>query len=120
MSRTEAGTPPDPRGQDRFLEERATYTVKGAGAQPDIEAGVAAIRDTVRTLKPKPGVYRMLDSRGDVLYVGKARSLKARVANYTQVKALSTRLKRMVSQTRRMEIVTTNSCLLYTSDAADD
>jgi len=109
MSRTEAGTPPNPKGADRFLEERATYTVKGAGAQPDIEAGVAAIRDTVRTLKPKPGVYRMLDARGDVLYVGKARSLKARVANYTQVKALSTRLKRMVSQTRRMEIVTTNS-----------
>ena len=109
MSRTEAGTPPNPRGQERFLEERATYTVKGAGAQPDIEAGVAAIRDTVRTLKPKPGVYRMLDARGDVLYVGKARSLKARVANYTQVKALSTRLKRMVSQTRGMEIVTTNS-----------
>ncbi|TCJ38903.1 excinuclease ABC subunit UvrC [Parafrankia sp. BMG5.11] len=107
--RSGAGTPPDPRGQDRFLEERATYTVKGAGAQPDLEAGVAAIRDTVRTLRPKPGVYRMLDARGDVLYVGKARSLKARVANYTQVKSLSTRLKRMVSQTRRMEIVTTNS-----------
>ncbi|MGN3975078.1 excinuclease ABC subunit UvrC [Tsuneonella sp. SYSU-LHT278] len=109
MSRTPAGTPPDPRGQERFLEERATSTVKGAGAQPDIEAGVTAIRETVKTLKPRPGVYRMLDARGDVLYVGKARSLKARVANYTQVKALSNRLKRMVSQTRRMEIVVTNS-----------
>jgi excinuclease ABC subunit C len=109
MSRTEAGTPHDPRGKERFNEDRATYTVKGAGAQPDLEAGVAAIRDTVRTLKPRPGVYRMLDARGDVLYVGKARSLKARVANYTQVKALSNRLRRMVSQTRRMEIVVTNS-----------
>jgi excinuclease ABC subunit C len=109
MSRTEAGTPHDPRGKERFNEERATYTVKGAGAQPDIEAGVAAIRETVRTLKPRPGVYRMLDARGDVLYVGKARSLKARVANYTQVKALSNRLRRMVSQTRAMEIVVTNS-----------
>ncbi len=109
MSRTEAGSPNDPRGQERFNEERATYTVKGAGAQPDLEAGVAAIRETVRTLKPRPGVYRMLDARGDVLYVGKARSLKARVANYTQVKALSNRLRRMVSQTRGMEIVVTNS-----------
>lgn len=103
-----AGSPYDPRGAERFHEERATYTVKG-DAQPDIEAGVQAIRDTVKTLKPKPGVYRMLDARGDVLYVGKARALKNRVANYTQVTNLSNRLQRMVSQTRRMEIVTTNS-----------
>ena len=107
MAHTEAGSPPNPHGSERFNEERATYAIKSA--QPDLEAGVAAIRETVRTLKPKPGVYRMLDSRGDVLYVGKARSLKARVANYTQVKALSSRLQRMVSQTRAMEIVTTNS-----------
>lgn len=103
-----AGSPHDPRGAERFHEERATYTVKGA-AQPDLEAGVQAIRDTVKTLKPKPGVYRMLDARGDVLYVGKARALKNRVANYTQVANLSSRLQRMVSQTRRMEIITTNS-----------
>ena len=51
----------------------------------------------------------MLDTRGDVLYVGKARSLKARVANYTQVNGLTNRLQRMVSQCRAMEIVVTNS-----------
>ena len=107
MARTPAGTPHDPRGKERFNEERATYTV--ASAQPDLEAGVKAIRDTVKTLKPKPGVYRMLDARGDVLYVGKARALKNRVANYTQVAGLTNRLQRMVSQTRAMEIITTNS-----------
>ncbi|WP_454598847.1 excinuclease ABC subunit UvrC [Qipengyuania sp. SM2507] len=107
MARTPAGTPHDPRGQERFHEGRATSTL--AGAQPDLAAGVAAIRETVQTLKPKPGVYRMLDARGEVLYVGKARSLKARVANYTQVKNLTNRLQRMVGQTRAMEIVTTNS-----------
>jgi excinuclease ABC subunit C len=107
MSRTDAGRPHDPRGKERFNEERATHTV--ASAQPNLEVGVAAIREVVKTLKPKPGVYRMLDARGEVLYVGKARSLKARVANYTQLKALSGRLTRMVSQTRAMEIVTTNS-----------
>lgn len=107
MSRTSAGRPNHPGGQDRFLEERAAYTV--SSAMPDLDAGVVAIRETVRTLKPKPGVYRMLDARGDVLYVGKARSLKARVANYAQVKGLSNRLRRMVSQTRALEIVTTNS-----------
>lgn len=107
MAKTPAGTPHDPRGAERFNEERAAYTV--ARAQPDLEAGVTAIRETVKVLKPVPGVYRMLDARGDVLYVGKARSLKARVANYTQVKQLTNRLQRMVSQTRSMEIVTTNS-----------
>jgi excinuclease ABC subunit C len=107
MDRTPAGRPPDPRGAERFNEERAAYTV--SSAQPDLEAGVAAIRDVVKGLKPRPGVYRMLDARGDVLYVGKARALKNRVANYVQVQALSARLQRMVSQTRSMEIVTTNS-----------
>ena len=107
MARTPAGSPHDPRGKERFNEERATYTV--AGAKPDLETGVKAIREVVKTLKPKPGVYRMLDARGDVLYVGKARSLKARVANYTQPKGLSNRLVRMIGQTRAMEIVTTNS-----------
>ena len=107
MSRTKAGSPHDPRGKERFHEESATKVV--ASAQPDLEAGITAIRDTVKTLKPRPGVYRMLDTRGDVLYVGKARSLKARVANYTQVKGLSNRIQRMISQCRAMEIVTTNS-----------
>lgn len=100
-------TPPD-RDTQRFHEDRASDTVRGAD-QPDIERGVAVIRDTVNTLRPKPGVYRMQDARGDVLYVGKARALKNRVANYTQVDRLPNRLRRMVSQTRSMTIVTTNS-----------
>jgi excinuclease ABC subunit C len=107
MARTPAGTLHDPRGAERFNEERAAYTV--ASAKPDLEGGVDAIRETVKVLKPTPGVYRMLDARGEVLYVGKARSLKARVANYTQIAQLSGRLQRMVSQTRAMEIITTNS-----------
>ena len=112
MARTPAGTPHDPRGAERFNEERATYAVKGSsekGAQPDLETGVGAIRETVKALPAKPGVYRMCDARGDVLYVGKARVLKNRVTNYTQVERLPNRLQRMVSQTRSMEIVTTNS-----------
>jgi excinuclease ABC subunit C len=107
MARTPAGTPPNPKGAERFNEERATTTMKGS--QPDIEAGIAAIREVLATLAPRPGVYRMLDARGDVLYVGKARALRNRVANYTQVDRLPLRLKRMVAQTRAMTIVTTNS-----------
>ncbi len=93
---------------DRFSEETATFTVQGKDT-PDLERGVAAIRNVLRTLPARPGVYRMVDSGGDVLYVGKARTLKARVTNYTQVARLSRRLQRMVSQTRDMVIVTTNS-----------
>jgi excinuclease ABC subunit C len=61
------------------------------------------------TLPARPGVYRMTDVRGDVLYVGKARALRNRVANYTQVDRLPLRLQRMVSQCRGMTIITTNS-----------
>jgi len=93
---------------DRFHEESATYTVRGTD-KPDIEAGVAAIRSVVKTLPVRPGVYRMLDARGEVLYVGKARALRNRVTNYTQVSRLTKRLQRMVAQTRGMAIVTTNT-----------
>ncbi|MBU6252216.1 MAG: excinuclease ABC subunit UvrC [Alphaproteobacteria bacterium] len=98
----------DPNSPNRFHEERAAYTVRGAD-QPDLEAGVAVIRNVVKTLPTKPGVYRMYDARGDVLYVGKAKALKNRVTNYTQVDRLPNRLRRMVAQTRSMTIVTTNS-----------
>ncbi|RJF85458.1 excinuclease ABC subunit UvrC [Sphingomonas cavernae] len=97
-----------PSAPDRFNEEKATYALKGAD-RPDLEAGVAAIRNVLKTLPIRPGVYRMHDARGDVLYVGKARSLKNRVTNYTQVNRLPKRLQRMITQTRSMTIVTTNN-----------
>ena len=100
--------PPDRQSSERFHEERATYALQGNG-QPDIETGMAAIREVVATLKPRPGVYRMLDARGDVLYVGKARALRNRVASYTHVEKMPNRLRRMVSQTRSLTIITTNS-----------
>ena len=93
---------------DRFNEEKATFTIRGSET-PDLDAGVAAIRNVLKTLPLAPGVYRMHDAKGDVLYVGKARQLKQRVANYTQVKQLPKRLQRMVSQCRSMTIVTTNN-----------
>ena len=81
---------------DRFSEESATYAVRGR-EKPDLDSGIAAIRNVLRTLPARPGVYRMQDASGEVLYVGKARSLKARVVNYTQVTRLPRRLQRMVS-----------------------
>ncbi len=97
-----------PHSPDRFNEERATYSLRGA-ERPDFEAGVAVIKSVVRTLKLTPGVYRMIDSRGDVLYVGKAKALKNRVSAYSQGNRLPQRLQRMVAQTRSMEIVVTDS-----------
>jgi excinuclease ABC subunit C len=105
---SKADRPDQPNSAQRFNEEAQTYAVRGAD-QPDLERGVAAIRNVHKTLPTKPGVYRMHDARGDVLYVGKARALKNRVTNYTQVDRLPQRLKRMVSLTRSMTIVTTNS-----------
>ncbi len=100
--------PSPPDAPDRFNEDKATYTIKGSD-KPDLDTGVAAIRNVLKTLPAKPGVYRMHDARGDVLYVGKARALKHRVTNYTQVARLPKRLQRMVAQTRSMTIVTTNN-----------
>ena len=109
MNRTPADRPDHPRASERFNEDQATYTVSGAGEAPDLAAGVAAIRNVMKTLPVRPGVYRMQDARGEVLYVGKARALKNRVTNYIQVTRLSKRLQRMVSQTRSLTIVTTRT-----------
>ena len=105
---SKADRPDQPNAASRFNEEKATYAVRGADA-PDLETGVAAIRNVLKTLPHKPGVYRMHDARGDVLYVGKARALKNRVTNYVQIDRLPNRLRRMVALTRSMTIVTTNS-----------
>src|SRR3546814_7518487 len=101
-----------PNAPDRFNEEKATYVIRGSGEEgdrPDLERGAGVIRGIVRKLPGRPGVYRMLDARGDVLYVGKARALKNRGANYTQAARLPQRLQRMVWQPRAMENVTTTS-----------
>src|SRR5215204_1445175 len=72
-----------------------------------IATGVAVLRAALRNVPAGPGVYRMLDRKGDALYVGKARNLKARVQNYTHPAGLSNRLRRMVAETASFEIVVT-------------
>ena len=71
--------------------------------------GVAVIEAALLTMPANPGVYRMLDAKGEALYVGKARSLKKRVASYVQIGRLAERLRRMVTETVTMEIVTTHT-----------
>jgi excinuclease ABC subunit C len=85
----------------------------GAPAAPavarGVAAGVAAIRAALRTMPTTPGVYRMLDRKGDALYVGKARNLKSRVQNYAHPLGLSNRLRRMVAETAAMDVVVTHT-----------
>lgn len=73
------------------------------------KTGAAVVAGYLKTLPNKPGVYRMLGVGGKVLYVGKAKDLKKRVANYTHPARQAVRIQRMVAQTVTMEFVTTHS-----------
>ncbi|MBO3759719.1 excinuclease ABC subunit UvrC [Ciceribacter sp. L1K22] len=79
------------------------------GADTQGLKGAELIAEFVKKLPNAPGVYRMLNADGDVLYVGKARSLKKRVGNYAQGRVHSNRLGRMVRETTHMEFVTTRT-----------
>ncbi|HEX2842046.1 excinuclease ABC subunit UvrC [Hyphomicrobium sp.] len=75
-----------------------------AGGPP--ATGPEVIASYLKTLSTGPGVYRMLDTGGEVIYVGKARNLKARVQNYTRLAGLPNRTLRMIQSTASMEFVT--------------
>ncbi len=71
--------------------------------------GHETILEFVKTLPGMPGVYRMMNAAGDVLYVGKAKSLKKRVTAYTQPEKHSIRIQRMIAATATMEFTTTHT-----------
>jgi excinuclease ABC subunit C len=71
--------------------------------------GADLIRAEVATLPQRPGVYRMVDAKGSVLYVGKAKNLRKRVVAYTRPERLGARMARVVAATRALEIVTTRT-----------
>jgi excinuclease ABC subunit C len=77
-----------------------------APATPRLK-GVAVIQDKLKLLPGKPGVYRMIGEGGEALYVGKARSLKARVAQYAQGRGHANRILRMIALVEDMEFVVT-------------
>ncbi len=78
-------------------------------ADPGVTPGPHVIRSVARTAPNKPGVYRMLDGDGDVLYVGKAKNVKKRVQSYTRLGGHTNRIARMIASTAAMEIITTAS-----------
>lgn len=67
----------------------------------DVPTGHAVIQGYLKTLDGSPGVYRMLDAQSQVLYVGKARNLRARVSNYARPSGHSGRIARMIRETAR-------------------
>jgi excinuclease ABC subunit C len=75
----------------------------------DVQTGQEVIQSYLKTLDSSPGVYRMLNPKGEVLYVGKARNLKARVSNYARGAGHSARIARMIFETASMMFLTTRT-----------
>ncbi len=79
------------------------------GPDDDGQAGFDLIRRQLKSLPNAPGVYRMLDAKGELLYVGKAKNLRKRVASYTKPAGMTIRIQRMVQMTRALEVVSTHT-----------
>ncbi len=74
-----------------------------------LTVGVGIIQRVLETMPSSPGVYRMMNAKGDPLYVGKAKNLKKRVVAYTRPDAQSLRIQRMIAETASMEVITTHT-----------
>jgi len=91
----------NPESAPASLVSRARELLRG------VETGAPVIGRYAKTAPPGPGVYRMIDADGEVLYVGKARHLKKRVQSYTRSGTHNNRIVRMIADTASMEFVTT-------------
>ena len=99
--------PPEPAEGPDLPFTAVDWTAHAGDA--DGMVGAEVIQTLVKRLPNAPGVYRMMNAAGDVLYVGKARSLKKRVTNYAQGRFHTNRIGRMVRETVTMEFVVTRT-----------
>ena len=100
--------------QDEFEDEEDALPAEptldlGETAPGALKAGIEVIQQFAKHLPNKPGVYRMFDRAGEVLYVGKAKSLKNRVTSYARGMAHTNAVARMIAETANMEFVTTGT-----------
>ncbi len=101
----------DPASELREEDDEPTLPELDPSEQPagTLAAGRAAITRAVKHAPSAPGVYRMIDAKGDVLYVGKAKNIKKRVTAYTRPTGHDNRIVRMIAGTVAMEFVTTKT-----------
>lgn len=100
---------PKPQVTQRADSPSETVPKPQRGEALDPGRGLSVISKALRTLPGLPGVYRMLDAKGDALYVGKAKNIRKRVVAYTRIDRMPLRLQRMVTETRQLEIITTHT-----------
>ncbi|MBD3845592.1 excinuclease ABC subunit UvrC [Bosea sp. SSUT16] len=100
--------------QDEFEDEEDALPAEPAldiaeAAPGALKAGIEVIQQFAKHLPNRPGVYRMFDRAGEVLYIGKAKSLKNRVTSYARGMAHTNAVARMIAETANMEFVTTGT-----------
>lgn len=104
---SKTANPEDDAPEAKEENTKAPRPPKAALTDAPASTGSDLIAEKVKILPDSPGVYRMFGHDGEVLYVGKARSLKKRVANYAKLTGHSNRIARMIANTHAMEFITT-------------
>src|SRR5262244_1229304 len=111
-----SGTPKDIDPSTELVEEDEEQSLPEtdpaidlAAAAGPLAAGRAVIMRHAKTAPPGPGVYRMIDRNGDVLYVGKAKSIRKRIVSYTRPTGYDPRIERMIAATAALEFVSTKT-----------
>src|SRR5262245_46320629 len=105
-----ASRPSTSSGREKYyVPHMSDVSLPDETGQDAAVRGPARIQSYLKTLPDAPGVYRMLDAKGNVLYVGKARSLRKRVASYVKTGGHIDRIARMIAETAEMLFVTTAS-----------